>query len=725
MGMKILNTLIQDHFDNNMAGKPLFVVDVNGRDISDVYLSSFSGENSATFRDPQSSDKNCNHCKNFIRRYGNIVAIAEDLSLVTLFDVAADDEYADSLQAMSNLVSSGTIIAPFIEDFTELNALPYESVKKNQELFALGVKYNAKVYTESEAMAYPGTVVAGKAYEFNHMAISVPSQYINFTKKSKATLIGSVRGDKDVFMRGMEELRLDSVELVRDLAVQGSLLDIDAHLSKVEAFIPLMTAYQDVPTSQKDNWCWLQSANHWNPRFKGDLIGTLCSELSEGMEINKAVQNWNKRVDPVNYMKAVAPITKAQVQMAQKFVEENGYTESFDRRFANIDDVSTYIEEVLHLNVGDGVVSKVTMFDAIPTAKKSSHSRNKFDGVEEISIDKFMEKVLPTAKSVEVFFENRHVGNLSALFCPNVVDSKPIFKYPNNFSVTNIGNIAGKSSLAEMVSAKGGRTDGAFRFTHSWNELEPNKSLMDLHVFMPGCQVPFSGGGPNVSGRRVGWNNRTDNLSGGVQDVDYTLEAPKGYIPVENITFPNIDKMPNGVYTCKIHNWSYRNSGGRGKAEIAFGNECFQYEYPATKNHEWITVAEVTLHNGLFTIDHKLEPTNGSKEVWNIETNEFHKVNLLCHTPNHWGNSEVGNKGFMFFLDKCKADKSLRTFHNVDLVSELQEHRKVLDVLGNTQMVSPDQNKKQLCGLSFNSTVSDDVVVRVKGSHQRLLKIKF
>ena len=39
-------------------------------------------------------------------------------------------------------------------------------------------------------------------------------------------------------------------------------------------------------------------------KFRNTLIGVLCSELSEGMELNKACENWNKRVDPINYKKA-------------------------------------------------------------------------------------------------------------------------------------------------------------------------------------------------------------------------------------------------------------------------------------------------------------------------------------------------------------------------------------------------------------------------------------
>jgi len=44
-------------------------------------------------------------------------------------------------------------------------------------------------------------------------------------------------------------------------------------------------------------------------------------------------------------------------------------------------------------------------------------------------------------------------------------------------------------------------------------------------------------------------------------------------------------------------------------------------------------------------------------------------------------------------------------------------------VLGETTKLSP--TPKMLAGIGFNGTVSDELIVRVKGSHQRVLKIVF
>jgi len=718
--MEKLNKQIQKQFDIMCQTAKLFRVEMSGQQVWDLYLSSFKKENDPIFRDPESSVHNCNHCKNFIRRYGNIVAIDENYNLVTMFNVECDEEYQDSMNALTKAITKSKIKEVFFETFNELNSLPYESCSKTANVFRLGIDKNHKRYTKEEAEKF-GVVKKDEIKTFNHFHLNLPKLFVDMSGKSVEALMGEYRDNKTVFQRAMEEIPLDTLLLVKDLINQGSLLDGQTHLFKIEQIIPLKKAYDALDLKLKDNWCWVNSYNLPYAKFKNELIGTLCTELAEGEELNKACQSWNKRVDPANYMKAIAPITKRQIEEAQKFVEENGYTESFDRRFATIDDIK--VSEILHSNIGKDAVKTVSIFDGVKPVK-SQHKRNQFDGIEEVSIEKFMKDILPGCTSVEAFLQNNHERNMVSLTTANVKESKPIFKWNNNYSWTFNGNLAGKSQLSEMVEAKGGRTDGVFRFTHSWNELEPNQSLMDLHVFMPGNNHSKKIGDSYGKGRRVGWNHRTDLASGGNQDVDYVDQAPKGYIPVENITFPTLSKMPEGEYICKIHNWSFRNSGGRGKAEIAFEGNIFQYEYPATKNKEWVEIARVTLKNGKFSISHSL-PVVGeqSKDIYGLETNQFHKVNLVCLSPNHWEENNVGNKHYFFMLDGCKSPISIRSFHAENLIPELANHRKVLEVLGHTTMIEP--TNKQLSGLGFNATVKDELILKLSGSHKRIIKVLF
>jgi hypothetical protein len=550
-------------------------------------------------------------------------------------------------------------------------------------------------------------------HTWNHFHVSLPKRHMK-----TGTQASTINSSYALLRRGLEEIPADILQLVIDLVNQGSLLNGKSYISKVKGFLSLSKEYSAV--NNKVHWLW-SNVNNKFARFRNELIGTLCTELAEGADLTTATINFNKRVDPANYKKAKAPVTQAQINKGRELVEELGLTEAFKRRAATLDDIRA--SEILHMNVGDGQITKANIFDDLKPTKKSSRARSKFKDLAEVSIDKFMEEVLPGASAVEVLLENRLAPNLFTMFTAVDPQVKALFNYGNNFSFTTSNNLAGKSELAEMVETRGGRVDGVFRFTHSWNRLAPNKSLMDLHVFLP-THDGHRGGTHDTYGnaQRVGWNNRSHGQTGGAQDVDYTGAAPKGYIPVENITFPSLGKLPEGTYVCKIHNWSFRNSSGPGEAEIAFGGEVYNYVYPATKNKEWITVAEVTLKNGKWSIEHKLEPTNVTKELYGLDTGEFHKVNLVCLSPNHW-DKPTGHKHYMFALDGCKADRELRTFHTVDLVPELHDARKVIDYLGNVVSVKPEG--KQLSGVCFNATVSDHVIVKVKGSHQRVMKVKF
>jgi hypothetical protein len=46
-----------------------------------------------------------------------------------------------------------------------------------------------------------------------------------------------------------------------------------------------------------------------------------------------------------------------------------------------------------------------------------------------------------------------------------------------------------------------------------------------------------------------------------------------------------------------------------------------------------------------------------------------------------------------------------------------------MEVLGNQTMLEPTD--KQLSGLGFNATIRDELIIKIQGTHKRVLKIKF
>jgi hypothetical protein len=689
----------------------LFRSSITGSTLWDCYLKNFMNKDNPIFRDPESSTHNCNLCNNFIRRYGNIVAIDENNKLMSIWDIEASEEYESSCKAMSNLLRNNPIQDVFFETFNELNSLPYEKTTKQNNQFKLGIDKNVKRYTKEEAEKF-GVVKPNEIRTFNHFYLMLPKEFVDMTGKSVESIMGEFRDAKNVFKRAMDEISLDTLMLVRDLINQGSLLDGATHLDKVERISIFKQRYDTIENSKKDNWCWKVSYKLTISKFRNELIGTLCAELSQGMELNKACENWNKRVDPINYMKAKAPITQKQIKEAQKFVEENGYEESFIRRCATIDDIKA--SEILHLNSGNGEIPKVSIFDNIK-ATSTRHKRSEFDKVEEVTIDKFMKDILPSCTSVEAFLLNSHVDNMVTLTTANNKDSKNIFKWNNNYSWTFNGNLAGKSLIKDAVKKRGGKTEGCINIRlHFPNTI----SDYDLQVIEPQEYLIYYS------------NRRKLSPCFGMLDLD--AQGCDGNFPpeerVENVIFTDKSKLKNGDYKVLVSNYLQKDSNYGFTLEVETSNgEVVTFNYNKYfRQGSKIDVCTIRVKDGEIEIIPILPISDSnsiSQKLYNLETNNFHKVSLVCLSPNHWNDNKVGNKHYFFMLEGCKAPDNIRSFHNENLKSELLDHRKVMEVLSATTMV--ESTDKQLSGLGFNATIRDEVILRLKGTHNRIIKVKF
>ena len=241
-----------------------------------------------------------------------------------------------------------------------------------------------------------------------------------------------------------------------------------------------------------------------------------------------------------------------------------------------------------------------------------------------------------------------------------------------------------------------------------WNEDGRDIVDLDAHCVEPdGTEIYYG----SYKGQR--------SPNGGMLDVD--MINPKS-IGVENIFWSR--NFRDGVYSMFIHNYNGRHFKNC-KAEIFINGESYQYFVPEffSGNRE---IARVHIRGGeAERIEHSkyLVDSNAvSSNLYGLETNQFHKVNLICLSPNHW-DKPVGNKHYFFMLDDCRAPDDIRGFHNENLIPELLDHRKVMEVLANSMKVRTTDG--QLSGLGFDATVCDELIVRLKGTHNRVIKIQF
>lgn len=661
----------------------LFIVEIDKEEVWNVYLDSFT--------DPEERQgHDCNCCKSFIRQYSNIVAIV-DGEVKSIWDFNANDElYQPACDALNKLIISKSITNVFIT--------------KNSKL---GTDTSKQITDEGNIL-------------WNHFHINLPTKFVSNSHKSVESLMGIYRDNRNTFTRALDEITIDSIETVLELIAQKSLYLGPQHKEPLKKLLKYKKEYKNTSNKKTYTWIAAQKVPVSITRIRTGLIGTLLVDLTKGVPLDDALDKYNAKADPTKYKRAKEQIkSKKQLKDAEDKVKELGLVDSLARRFACAEDVS--INDILYVD-RDTKRLDMGIFDEL--AEDLPVSPKSLSNIKEIGIEDFMENVLPTAKSIELLFENHQLNNLTSLITSKNKDTPSLFKWDNPFCWCYSNGVT--DSIKQRVTAAGGRIDVPFRFSHSWNHDKRNASLMDLHVFLPGSTISLTDSCNNIYGNneRIGWNNRNHSKTKGSQDVDYTAAAPIGYIPVENTILPDLSKLKDGDYICKIHNWQLRQpTKGGFKAEIALDGQIYEYEYDKPLAHkEWITVAIVTLKNGVWSIKHKLPHGKATKTKWGIETNKFHKVSMVLNSPNYWGGKGVGNKHFMFIMENAKNDdEEVRGFFNEFLKDDLRPHRHVFEVLSGKMKVDPAH--KELSGVGFSESQPNHFIVKVQGKFESTLKV--
>jgi hypothetical protein len=113
-----------------------------------------------------------------------------------------------------------------------------------------------------------------------------------------------------------------------------------------------------------------------------------------------------------------------------------------------------------------------------------------------------------------------------------------------------------------------------------------------------------------------------------------------------------------------------------------------------------------------------------SIDKWGIKTETLVQVDTLLLSPNHWDGQGVGNRHWFFILKDCKNPDAVRGIYNEFLRSDLDQHRKVFEVLGSKTKCPASDG--QLSGVGFSSGRGDEITVVVKkGNSNRAYTIQF
>lgn len=680
MEFKNFKKQVQEQFNKMIEGTTkLYEVDLNKDELWNVYLDSFPSGTNEIFRERREYDCSC--CRQFIKGLGNVVAIKNNVVL-SIWDINTEcNTFKPVVEALSTYVHSHVINDIYVSKFKNIGT------DKNFEN------------------------TPSKVYEWDHLYIELPERFVDRSYKSIGDIKGGYRDARNVFKRSLDEISEESIAVVLELINQKSLYKGEEWKNILTEFLKYKRCYMLLnDESDRGIFAWEQSikAGSVIGKIRNHSIGTLLIDISEGIDLDQAVRKYEKIVAPTNYKRPKAVYTQKMLDDAKKTIMELGYMDSLPRRHATLDDIT--VNNILFVN--KDTAKKMGELDIFEQMSKGiGVNSKKLSKVEDVTIDDFIKNILPTSKEIELLLENKHSNNFMSLIAPVNKDAESMMKWNNNFGWAYTGNIA-DSNMKENVKNAGGKVDGVLRFSIQWNDVEYDNNDLDAHCVEP-C------------GNHIYFSNKSNRRTSGRLDVDI-MNPSRDKAAVENITWSDINIMEEGVYKLFVKNFSRRLGTSGFRAEVEFNGEIHSFNYnKALRDSEIVQVAEVYYDkNTGFKIKEMMSSSVSNKEIWNLTTNQFIPVSMIMNSPNYWDEQEgIGHKHFFFILNDCKNDETVNGFYNEYLKNELSPHRKVFEALGTKMSVGYSED--QLSGLGFSSTKRNEIIAKVKGSYERIIKIKF
>lgn len=685
MEFKDFRNMISDHFKTMTKDVDrLFEVGVDKDEMWNTYLDSFPTGTNEIFRKRREYDCSC--CRQFVKQIGSAVVIKNN-KLETIWDLGIhDDKFEPVAKAMSDFVRRHCVTDVYVSKFKKV-----------------GTEYNYEQYEN------------GTMKKWEHFQIILDDKFVGKTARSIGDIKGGFRDTKNVFKRSLDEISMDALETVLELINSNTLYKGEEWKTILMEFKRYKKEYEKLSSDDvRDLYTWENSvkAGIAIGRIRNHSIGTLLVNVSNEMDLDTAVKKYEQIVAPTNYKRPKAIFTKKMLEDAKKTISELGYMDSLNRRFATLDDIT--VNNILFSNkdAAKRISDSSDIFGELE--KQAVVNPRKFSRVEEITANDFIKNVLPSAKEVEVLVENKHSNNFVSLIAPCNKDSKSMFKWNNGLSWAYSGNIT-DSDMKQNVKAAGGNVDGVLRFSIQWNEDGRDNCDLDAHCIEPNRnEIYFS-------------NCRKPSLSSMTGQLDVDIIHPNGKVAVENITWSDKSKMKPGVYKFFVNQYSGSARNGF-RAEIEFNGEIYSFDYSnSMRTGQDVYVADVILDtNGEFTIKEKISGNSkvSSRTVWGISTNEFTPVSVVCYSPNYFDEQDgIGHRHLFFMLNGCKNDEEPNGYYNEFLKSELEKHKRVFEALGSKCHV--EDSEDQLSGIGFSMTKRAELVVKVKGATERILKIKF
>lgn len=148
----------------------------------------------------------------------------------------------------------------------------------------------------------------GTTRTWTHLYVTIPNKF-KFNKRvhhfdSAAGYRGDVRARAGVFERSLSELKLSAVETVIELIEDNNLYRGEEFLKTLQEFRRTMLEADNLSPEVRTNYCWF---NFKSPiaKIRNTAMGTLLIDLSNGVDLERAVKSYENIMAPSNYKRGL------------------------------------------------------------------------------------------------------------------------------------------------------------------------------------------------------------------------------------------------------------------------------------------------------------------------------------------------------------------------------------------------------------------------------------
>lgn len=367
---------------------------------------------------------NCNACRNFLRRFGNLV-IVDDAGKAKSAMWDAEDALSEHKAAVSkikSLVEKSIITGVFYssseylgEAFDGYNEYGGNKTYKhlNVQLPSEHVRQYSPVKTDYQAeseVLQNFKNVQSVLFHTSNTSDSKEKGQVNFNDSVYQKAIALIRTSLSL---EVAQKHMGCLQFILDLRKK---LDTKNHLTHRSVRKALV--WKAVANAPK-GFCHPRSNVTWK----------LLDDIDSGMDDSRAMNAFKRTISSDVYMRPQAPPSTGTVKRAEEIFEKMNLKESLPRRFARLEELQTYWKPKPEAVSGNSQTAGI--FGHLETKENKGAKTNLIEvsNSQPMTFVKFIKDILPTAEKIELFIPSGRKIPIAGILTAVNPEAPPILKW--------------------------------------------------------------------------------------------------------------------------------------------------------------------------------------------------------------------------------------------------------------------------------------------------------